>query len=252
MGNHTSRLSTMSMHSPLGLPQKANHPLQYQQQNISPNIKQAQVSQRPMSQQIESVPTTRSTSPVASVLDKQSPHIQFMHTKKKRGRPKKLIFDPLTNRYIDSSHPSFKQLNKLLKCALPNEDDPNVRVAGSAKHEDHPRNLRLLEDEAVQELILKKDRRGRPRKFPIEETGLTIKGIRVNGVIKHRKRKSHSEALDGKSVKRERGRPKKILKTTDDIVKSSLDMMKSHESGNVNMGPQSSDESHHITSVKKA
>jgi hypothetical protein len=47
-----------------------------------------------------------------------------------------------------------------------------------------------MDDEAVKELLKRKDRRGRPRKFPIEETGLTIKGIRVNGVTKNRKAKS--------------------------------------------------------------
>jgi len=73
--------------------------------------------------------------------------------------------------------------------------------------------MRTLEDEAVQQLLQKKDRRGRPRKFPIEETGLTIKGIRVNGTVKQRKKKDteiyHSNGQ--RIAKRERGRPRKTL-----------------------------------------
>ncbi|KAK6465212.1 hypothetical protein DFJ63DRAFT_316448 [Scheffersomyces coipomensis] len=49
---------------------------------------------------------------------------------------------------------------------------------------EQPTYLRTLSDPSVQNLIQKKDRRGRPRKFPVEQTGVTIKGIRVNGSIK--------------------------------------------------------------------
>lgn len=141
--------------------------------------------------------------------------------KRKRGRPKKLILDPTTNLYIDSQHPNFKQLNKLLRenesraasppnntiqqHAPPNEEEMN-------KLFDKPTYLRTLGDGAVQDLLQKKDRRGRPRKFPVEQTGLTIKGIRVNGTMKQRRKKDeelfHSQL--GRVAKRERGRPKKV------------------------------------------
>lgn len=149
--------------------------------------------------------------------------LQIMHdSKKKRGRPKKLILDPLTNQYIDSTHPNFKQLNKLVKTsstvastpphisltALPSDTD-----GGITKLYDQPTYMRTLEDKAVQQLLQKKDKRGRPRKFPIEQTGLTIKGIRVNGTAKQRKKKAaelfHSNGQ--RIAKRERGRPRKTL-----------------------------------------
>lgn len=149
--------------------------------------------------------------------------LQIMHdSKKKRGRPKKLILDPLTNQYIDSTHPNFKQLNKLVKTSstvastpthisltsLPSDTD-----GGITRLYDQPTYMRTLEDEAVQQLLQKKDRRGRPRKFPIEQTGLTIKGIRVNGTVKQRKKKEaelfHSNGQ--RIAKRERGRPRKTL-----------------------------------------
>ena len=64
----------------------------------------------------------------------------------------------------------------------------------------------------MQNLLQKKDRRGRPRKFPVEQTGVTIKGVRVNGTMKQRRKKDddmyHSQL--GRVVKRERGRPKKV------------------------------------------
>lgn len=133
--------------------------------------------------------------------------------KKKRGRPKKLILDPSTNDYIDSSHPSFKQLNKALKESFSasnrfdeagNPLSPGAAAAAAASGKsrineqdvtinklfDQPTYLRSFEDDAVQELLQKKDKRGRPRKFPIEQTGVTIKGIRVNGNSKHKVKKT--------------------------------------------------------------
>ncbi|CUM46835.1 unnamed protein product [Debaryomyces fabryi] len=149
--------------------------------------------------------------------------LQIMHdSKKKRGRPKKLILDPHTNQYIDSTHPNFKQLNKLVKSSSTVSSTPSIvsqnalasdADGGITKLYDQPTSMRTLEDEAVQQLLQKKDRRGRPRKFPIEETGLTIKGIRVNGTVKQRKKKDteiyHSNGQ--RIAKRERGRPRKTL-----------------------------------------
>ncbi|EDK40990.2 hypothetical protein PGUG_05088 [Meyerozyma guilliermondii ATCC 6260] len=117
-----------------------------------------------------------------------------MLVKKKRGRPKKLILDPSTKSYIDSSHPRFKQLNKILKessnPSTPNSSLGHMNGQEGSRQLTQVTHLRDMDDEAVKELLKRKDRRGRPRKFPIEETGLTIKGIRVNGVAKNRKAKS--------------------------------------------------------------
>jgi predicted type IV restriction endonuclease len=114
--------------------------------------------------------------------------------RKRRGRPKKLIFDSSLNEYIDSSHPNFKQLNKELKNleriqmlthildadeSFESENPGNNDSIAKLHHQ--PTYLRKLDDDAVKQLMQKKDRRGRPRKFPVEQTGLTIKGIRVNG-----------------------------------------------------------------------
>ena len=62
-----------------------------------------------------------------------------------------------------------------------NNDGNNGIPAGLSKLFEQPPSMRNLGDEAVQQLLKKKDRRGRPRKFPVEETGVTIKGIRING-----------------------------------------------------------------------
>lgn len=112
-----------------------------------------------------------------------------MLVKKKRGRPKKLILDPSTKQYIDSSHPRFKQLNKLLKESS-SPSTPNSDGHESGKTVTHVTHLSEMDEEEVKELLKRKDRRGRPRKFPIEETGLTIKGIRVNGATKNRRVKT--------------------------------------------------------------
>ncbi|CCE73243.1 Piso0_000272 [Millerozyma farinosa CBS 7064] len=141
--------------------------------------------------------------------------------KKKRGRPKKLILDPISNQYIDSSHPNFKQLNKLLKSSSPpvtSQSHSSQAHIGSenglSKLYDQPTYLRALDDDSVQELLRKKDKRGRPRKFPMEQTGLTIKGIRVNGTIKQKKRKDSIviDANGQRIAKKERGRPRKLAK----------------------------------------
>lgn len=121
--------------------------------------------------------------------------------KKKRGRPKKLILDPSTNQYIDSSHENFKKLNKILKQAMESADAKDSGYAKSTK-------LDIMNDQALKQLLELKDRRGRPRKFPIEQTGLTIKGIRVNGTMKGRKKVTL--VLDPNNVhKKKRGRPKR-------------------------------------------
>ena len=144
----------------------------------------------------------------------------YQESKKKRGRPKKLILDPVSNQYIDSSHPNFKQLNKLIKESMPEEAQlqtttppswPNEGGEGMSKLYDQPAHMRTLNDQAVRQLMQKKDNRGRPRKFPVEHTGLTIKGVRVNGTVKPPKKKK-SVDMDGQKVaKRERGRPRKTL-----------------------------------------
>lgn len=149
--------------------------------------------------------------------------IQVIHdSKKKRGRPKKLILDPITNQYIDSTHPNFKYLNKMAKSSsAPSKPRMSLVPVQSeidgdiTKLYDKPTYLRTLEDDAVQQLLQKKDKRGRPRKFPIEQTGLTIKGIRVNGTAKQRKKKNSELHSDSQRVaKRERGRPKKTTSTS--------------------------------------
>lgn len=130
------------------------------------------------------------------------PHFTTTHAtlegKKKRGRPKKLILDPETNEYIDLSHPNFKHLNRVLKdLSSPSASSTSSyesrvssrhspREGNMGKLYDQPTYLRKFEDEAVQQLLLKKDKRGRPRKFPVEQTGVTIKGIRVNGSSRHK------------------------------------------------------------------
>lgn len=127
--------------------------------------------------------------------------------KKKRGRPKKLILDPATNLYIDSSHENYKRLNKLLKESSTSPKtspiDPQM-----GKLVTRGTNFGSLNDVAVKQLLEQKDRRGRPRKFPIEQTGITIKGIRVNGILKSRK-KTPVATGDDQAPKRKRGRPKR-------------------------------------------
>lgn len=134
--------------------------------------------------------------------------------KKRRGRPRKLILDPSTNEYIDSSHENYKRLNKiLLKESTESEKshgfekDVALLVAQGA-------NLGSLNDQTVKQLLEHKDRRGRPRKFPIEQTGVTIKGIRVNGSSRTRRKSivSPTGEEEKKTLleqKDTRGRPRK-------------------------------------------
>lgn len=159
---------------------------------LHPSIESTKVAiQVPLHYHLHKINPEDSEPSVASI-----PQINCQSLKKKRGRPKKLIFDPTTNEYIDSSHPNYKHLNKTLKESIPNNTSSTVnpKTQGAkddsvlSKFYDKPTYMRKLEDDAVQELLLKKDKRGRPRKFPIEQTGLTIKGIRVNGVSKHKKK----------------------------------------------------------------
>lgn len=126
--------------------------------------------------------------------------------KKKRGRPKKLILDPETNEYIDSSHENYKKLNRLLK---ENTNPPKAIVLSElvGKLVATGTNFDSLNDQTVKQLLEQKDRRGRPRKFPIEQTGVTIRGIRVNGALKSRKRSVTGSPEEG--TKRKRGRPRR-------------------------------------------
>lgn len=120
--------------------------------------------------------------------------------RKKRGRPKKLILDPASNQYIDSSHENYKRLNKILKESL----EAEKRMEGISVTKNA--NLRTLDEKDVQTLLEKKDRRGRPRKFPIEQTGLKIRGIRVNGSLRGKKK---PDSPDEDKVRKKRGRPRK-------------------------------------------
>lgn len=120
----------------------------------------------------------------SNVVPKPIDQIDPSTGKKKRGRPKKFILDPSTNTMIDSTHPNFKQLNKALKDG---NIDQDVRSNGNNVTNDMSVLLNSsgtvdgFNDSELKELLKKKDRRGRPRKFPVEETGVTIKGVRING-----------------------------------------------------------------------
>lgn len=126
--------------------------------------------------------------------------------RKKRGRPKKLILDPETNEFIDSSHEHYKRLNKLLMETA--TDKANTNDMGKLIQKGS--NFDSLNDQTVKQLLEQKDRRGRPRKFPIEQTGVTIKGIRVNGTLKARKKPVLAAyAVPDQVVKKKRGRPRR-------------------------------------------
>jgi len=129
-------------------------------------------------------------------------------SKKKRGRPKKLILDPETNQYIDSSHEHYKRLNRMLK---ESSNPPKATVLSElvGKIVSTGTNFDSLNDQTVKQLLEQKDRRGRPRKFPIEQTGVTIKGIRVNGTLKSRKKRSESASPEEGVQKKKRGRPRR-------------------------------------------
>ncbi|CAX45638.1 conserved hypothetical protein [Candida dubliniensis CD36] len=124
---------------------------------------------------------THKSQVVPKIVDQTDPSTG----KKKRGRPKKFILDPSTNTMIDSTHPNFKQLNKALKDG---NIDQDVRSNGSSTTISDMSVLLNssgtvdgFNDLELKELLKKKDRRGRPRKFTVEETGVTIKGVRING-----------------------------------------------------------------------
>lgn len=126
--------------------------------------------------------------------------------RKKRGRPKKLILDPETNEFIDSSHEHYKRLNKLLMQTTADK----TSTTDMGKLIQKGSNFDNLNDQTVKQLLEQKDRRGRPRKFPIEQTGVTIRGIRVNGTLKARKKPSLTAyALPDQAVKKKRGRPRR-------------------------------------------
>ena len=132
-------------------------------------------------------------------------------SKKKRGRPKKYILDPSTNEFIDSSHENFKRLNKLLKSSTKTTLE---KIGDSEKHVGIVKgtSLKSLNDVAVQQLLEKKDKRGRPRKFPIEKTGLTIRGVRVSGSGRGpiaEKTLLPTVVENDKVSKKKRGRPKR-------------------------------------------
>lgn len=152
-------------------------------------------------------PSTRSGSEMPNILTKMVAATDEEGSKKKRGRPKKLILDPETNQYIDSSHENYKRLNRLLKenSSFPKTKPPNDQVG---KLITKGTNFGSLNDQTVKQLLEQKDRRGRPRKFPIEQTGITIKGIRVNGTLKSRKRGPAAASPD-QVTKKKRGRPRR-------------------------------------------
>ncbi|EGV61933.1 hypothetical protein PSN45_000629 [Yamadazyma tenuis] len=122
--------------------------------------------------------------------------------KRKRGRPKLLILDPTLNSYIDSSHPNYKALRTQMK----REDGPVL-----SSYVDKSQSAYLLREYDASEaskLLQKKDKRGRPRKFAVEETGITVKGVRIGG-MKHKRKKSVTNPVPNQ-MKRPRGRPRKI------------------------------------------
>lgn len=142
-----------------------------------------------------------------TITSKLVPAMNEAGLKKKRGRPKKMILDPSTNLYIDSLHANFKKLNKILK--------RNMEATAKTDHGflEHGGRLDTMNDQALQRLIDSKDRRGRPRKFPIEETGITVRGVRVSGTMKRRTATPLPAGEEAK-VKRKRGRPKRDVEST--------------------------------------
>lgn len=124
--------------------------------------------------------------------------------RRKRGRPRLLLYDSNTNEYMDSTHPNYKQLKKELESSGKLTDEflstylIKKASAGSA-------TSREYNEADIRDLMRKKDKRGRPRKFPIEETGMTVKGVRVDGI---KKQKGKPRATG--NSKRPRGRPRKV------------------------------------------
>lgn len=200
--------------------QRAQHPQQRpyhpQQPQIPAHLQLQQLPHKlPLEQQVPLPQKPPALMASSLALSQPTPE---MPEKKKRGRPRKLLLDPSTNKYIDSTHENFKQLNKLIKSSA----EPNGLLPSGAfgllgnpeldsslsKLYQQPAYLRTLDDDAVQQLLKKKDKRGRPRKFPVEQTGLTIKGIRVNGNMKPKRLKEAVRDDGLKIIKR--GRPRNL------------------------------------------
>lgn len=184
------------------------------------------------------LPSSLETQPMAS-----SPPA-FVTQKKGRGRPKKLIFDPSTQQYVDSAHPNYKDLNKLLKQSMLSLKALNSgayngndgEVTSSELHAPIPPDIvrriisqplysRRIDDEAVRQLIRRRDRRGRPRKYTEEETGVTIRGIRVNGLFQNEVNKLIREMTAAKlrsTIKKHQERPNKTIfdPATDQYIDS--------------------------------
>ncbi|OVF04689.1 hypothetical protein A9F13_26g00429 [Clavispora lusitaniae] len=161
----------------------------------------------------EETPSSGTSAAITTIKTKFVSAIEGDGTKRKRGRPKKFILDPSTNQYIDSSHENYKRLNRLHKESIEAAGERNTPKDSATDFIAKGTNLGSLNDQAVKQLLEKKDRRGRPRKFPIEQTGVTIKGVRVNGSLK--RRKPSSPSLDADGNKRKRGRPKREPETPE-------------------------------------
>lgn len=136
--------------------------------------------------------------------------------KRKRGRPKTLLFDASINQYIDSSHPNYKSVKQQLKNNSNGNELDGSYLGKSITTSNNPGNSHATHHSTyliphefneleVQNLLRKKDRRGRPRKFGFEETGITVKGVKVGGIKKKRQPKTSDESV----VKKARGRPRK-------------------------------------------
>lgn len=204
--NHPIPMPNHSVNSNHALQHGRQFPLQNGQQSLhQPHQAQFQPSHRiqeagspgQQSSTIASAPSAPQVITTKLVTEEEG-------AKRKRGRPKKLILDPSTNQYIDSSHENYKKLNKLLKESMakasPASEKESIVEKGTS--------FDLLNDQDVKQLLELKDRRGRPRKFPIELTGVTIKGVRVNG-SKARSKSVSSPSPAVEKVKKKRGRPKR-------------------------------------------
>ena len=96
---------------------------------------------------------------------------------------------------IDSTHPNFKLLNKAIRDGNNYDDSRNGQSPSSSTSNATNTNTDIsglfsssntignFNDTELKELLKKKDRRGRPRKFAIEETGVTIKGLELMEVV---------------------------------------------------------------------
>ncbi|OBA23883.1 hypothetical protein METBIDRAFT_30257 [Metschnikowia bicuspidata var. bicuspidata NRRL YB-4993] len=176
-------------------------------QNLSGSI-HLQHASHPAGPQLGLDITPKLGNQTIAILSKMVAATDENGSKKKRGRPKKLILDPTTNQYIDSSHANFKKLNKLLK------ESSGIAVKQAHSPMENGINLDSLNDQEMKQLLELKDRRGRPRKFPVEQTGITIKGVRVNGTMKGKRKDLVASLNDSDKVqKKRRGRPKRDAET---------------------------------------